>query len=252
MNEEVIRQIAGRDPNELLNATKLCGTRFWSQVCLCVLVCEDLFYEIYDTCEERKMVRFRNKRLLNNCQRSFEKFDKWVKKNKEVYLIRDYGIQVHKRLEKQLRDLFLTFKIYLERHGQKDAVSKANILVAVTLMFYSVDLFDLFFKLYENEWGIDMSGDYLPARIKEAADSFNCFSNDFINPVKNNLNPTENYASVCAFNALIDRLLDEDMLDEAGMEVLKLNDKQEFLEQVERSNTIDILKEKYKVVNGKK
>lgn len=250
MEAELTKQIAGRDPNELLAAARECGAMFWSQVCICVMVGEALFYEVYDTCEERGMVRFNNKRLLKVCQECYGKLDEWIAKNEAKCLILDYGIQAHKRLEKQLTDLYITFKIYLERKGQDDTEFKAHLLVALTIMHYSVDLHDEFFSLYRVQYGIDMSKDYQPARVKAAADSFNRFAENIIKPTKNNLEPTKNYASVCAFNAFVDRLLDDKMIDEAGLEVLKLNHQDVYLEQIERENMrLDRLKEKYKVVS---
>lgn len=236
------------DINVLLAAEKECRTRFWSQVCLCVLVCEELFYEVYDICDERRIIRFNNKKLLKWCKESFDQFDRWLAQSETYCLICDYGIQVHKRLEKQLTDLYLTFKFYLERKGQIYVEFKAHILVALTIMHYSVDLYDEFFCLYKIKFGIDLSQDYQPARIKVAADSFNRFAEDIIQPKKNNLSPTKNYASVCAFHAFIDRLLDGTMLDDAGLEVLKLNHKDEYLKHIERESMgIDRLKGKYKL-----
>lgn len=236
------------DIKVLLSAEKECRTRFWSQVCLCVLICEELFYDAYDICEERGIIRFNNKRLLKMCKESFGKFDRWLAQSEAYCLICDYGIQAHKRLEKQLSDLYLTFKFYLERKGQDDTEFKAHILVVLTIMHFSVDLYDEFFCLYKIRFGIDLNKDYLPARIKVAADNFNSFVENIIQPKKNGLAPTKNYASDCAFHAFIDKLLDSTMIDEAGLEVLKLNHKDEYLKQIERESMgIARLKGKYKI-----
>lgn len=241
-------KITGADPTLMLAAAEDCGARFWSQVCICVMVCENLFYEVYDMCEDRKMTGFHYKKPLKACIGSFDELDNWLKENENQILIRDYGTQVQKRIDRQLRDLYITFKIYLERMGQKDTEIKAHILVVTTLIHYSVDLFDGYFNMYKERYGIDMRDDYMPARIEVVAQNFNTFANLVILPERNKLNPIENYASERAFDALCDRLADEKMIDEAGLEVMKLNHMDDAIKQYERERLgVERLKDKYKV-----
>lgn len=232
----------------IMAIVKDCRARFWSQVAICVIISNEEFMKVWDICEERKIIRFNNKKWLKATLSNFDKFNQWLGKCDEKirFLIMDYGIQVSKRLEKQIRDLYLTFKIYFDRKGQTDTEFKAQVQVAITLIHLAHDLFDNYFDLYHEHFGFDIRQEYMPARLHEADINFEKFAEGIIQPTKYSLCPVKNYASICAFDALADRLLDEKMIDEAGIEALKLNHEDEFLDKIERKKMgVDKLKEKY-------
>lgn len=75
---------------------------------------------------------------------------------------------------------------------------------------------------------------YLPARIIDADNQFFRFADDVIQPARNDLHPCKNWASIKAYEELIEKLMSEKMLDSAGLEALKLNNENEFLNKIER------------------
>lgn len=222
-----------RDPQELLAIVKECGTLFWSEVLICTLIGEQLFYEMYDRCEERGELRFNNKHNLKEAAKCYDKVDAWIGNTPAMALVGDFAIQVHKRLEKQLTDLYITFKVYLERKGQTDCGYKAHVLVATTIIRLSIDLFDNFFDIYKDKCGLDLRNDYIQTRVGIANTYVQKFCNDLLKPEKNGLEPTKNYASVQAFNAFTDKLLDSDTLDAAGLRALQLNNDNKFVLEAE-------------------
>lgn len=237
---------------ELLAIAKDCRARFWSQVALSVLVAEAEFYEIYDICEDRNMIRFNQGKWLKHTLADFQRFDKWIAKcGKEMRnLVCDYGIQMHKRLNIPLRDLYLTFKVYFDKKGLADTEFKAKVQVVMNLINLSCDLFDGYFNVYKDYCGIDFQKDYLPARIKIADNEFYRFADDVIRYSKNDLHPAKHYASKCAYEVFVNCLCDEKIMDETGLEALKLNHEDEFLAKIERENMgFDRLKEKFKIAD---
>ena len=247
------KEVPSIDPNLALAVADDCRGWFWSQVCLCVMVSENLFYEVYDKCDDLGMVRFKNKQYLKECLKSFDKFDEWLKQNEMNCLIRDYGTQVQKRLERQIRDLYVTFKLYLDGKGQKDTEIKSHILVVTTILHFCVDTFDSFFNLYKEKYEFDTREDYMPARIEVAARNFNRFAELVILPERNHLEPTKNYASEQAFDALCKRMYNKKMVDAAGMDALKLNHMDDVIEKIERESIgLERLNEKYKVTTKQK
>ncbi len=245
-----IRKPVITDPNVRLAVAKDCGARFWSQVAVSVMIAERAFYEIYDTCEERKMLKFNQGKWLRKTKECFEKYDAWLSScgQQTVALVTDYGIQMEKMAWRQMRDLYLTFKVYYDKLGLQDTEFKAKVTTAMEYIHLAVDLFDGFFDVYRDSYGVDISDDYKDARIKEADLHFERFAVDVIRSKKVRVEPAKNYASFRAYEALIDKLLDFNVMDKAGEKALELNHEDETLSKIERERMkIDRLQEKFKV-----
>lgn len=235
---------------ESIAVMKDCRARVWSQVIIPVLIAEAEFMKVWDICEERKEIRFNRGKWLRGTLASFEKFREWMKMADQhtKALIDDYAIQVQKRIKREQTSLFVTFRRYFEEHGQKDLDFKANVQMVLTYITLARDLFDGFFDTYQERFGIDLRKEYLPVRIIDADLQFSRFADDVIQPSRNDLHPCKNWASIKAYEELIEKLMSEKMLDKAGLEALKLNNEDEFLSKIERETMgFEKLKEKYNV-----
>lgn len=251
-------QMANAKPSERVELTLKeslavmndCRARFWSQVVIPVIIAEEEFLKVWDICEERKEIRFKRGSWLKGTNGSFEKFREWLKKGDQhtKVLIDDYAIQVSKRIKRQVRSLYATFRCYFEKHGQKDLDFKAQVQVSLTFITLACELFDGFFDIYKEKFGIDLRKDYLPARIIDADVQFSRFADDVIQPARNDLHPCKNYSSIMAYEELCEILMSEKMLDKAGLEALKLNGENDFLNKVEREYMgYEKLKDRFKV-----
>lgn len=227
-----------------------CRARFWSTVVIPVLVAEAEFLKVWDICDERKAIRFKRGSWLKGTQGSFDKFREWMGKGDPhmKVLLDDYAIQVQKRIKRESVSLYVTFRRYFEEHGQKDLDFMAQVQMTLTYITLAVELFDGFFDIYQDNFGIDLRKDYMPARIIDADLQFSRFADDVVQPSRNDLHPCKNWASIKAYEELIEKLMSEKMLDKAGLEALKLNNEDEFLSKIERENMgFEKLKDKYKV-----
>lgn len=227
-----------------------CRSRFWSQVIVPIIIAEIEFLKVWDECEERKMIRFKQGVWLKATKGCFDRFHEWMGRggNEMPRLIGDYGAQMSGLLKYELRSLYATFCSYFLQKGQKDVQFKAQIQVAVSFINLSKELFDGFFDLYSERFGIDLRADYLPARISEADAQFPHFADDVIRYLSNDLHPTKHYPSIKAYQAFCDKLLDEDTLDKAGLRALELNHEDDFLSKIERENMgLHRLKEKFRI-----
>lgn len=227
-----------------------CRSRFWSQVVIPVMIAEVEFLKVWDTCEERKMIRFKQGVWLKASMGSFDKFHDWLKKGElnMQTLIADYAVQVSRQIKRELRSLYVTFRYYFEKKGMKDLDFNTQVEFALVLIHLARDLFDGFFDTYKDRFGIDLRAEYLPARIIDADNNFDKFTDDVLKPGKHELHPCKNYASIKAYEELCDKMLNEDVLDKAGLRALELNHEDEFLSKLERENMgFHKLKEKYNI-----
>lgn len=251
-------QMANAKPSERVELTLKeslavmndCRARFWSQVVIPVLIAEKEFLAVWDICEERKEIRFKRGSWLKGTNGSFEKFREWLGKGDQhmKVLIDDYAIQVAKRVKREIRSLYVTFRRYFEEHGQTDLDFKAQVQLSLTLITLARELFDGYFDIYQEKFGIDLRKDYLPARIIDADLQFTRFADDVVQPARNDLHPCKNWACIQAYEELCEKLMSERMLDKAGLEALKLNNEDEFLNKIERENMgYEKLKDRFKV-----
>jgi hypothetical protein len=225
-----------------------CRARFWSEIVIPLLLAEAEFYKVWDMCEERNIIRFKNKTWLNETQKCFTKFREWLSKcegNTSV-LMDDYAVQMSKRLSREMKSLYVTFYSYFEKEGLTDLPLKAQTQLTISLISMTFDLFDSYFNLYNERFGVDLRKDYLPARIAEASANFGMFAKTLIQPKGKLVKPCSNYSSIKAYEEFCDKLFDEKTLDKAGIKALELNHEDEFLSQLERQKMgLDKLAEKY-------
>lgn len=246
-----------KKPQEKLNfhqaqaVRRDCRARFWSQVAIPVLLAEYYFYDIWDYFDEHNMIRHKNKTWLNTAKGCFEKFHEWLSNSEgnTAVLMADYGVQMSKQLQRESTSLYVTFCAYFEGKGQSDPRFKAQLQMAYTLIHLAADLFDCYFDLYSERFGIDMREDYLPARIMEADTSFAMLVDSYINFKKNGLSPTQNYSSIKAYEAFCDKLFSDKVLDKAGVKALELNHEDEYLEKLRLEKMgVDKLAERFTLV----
>ena len=178
-----------------------CRARFWSQVVIPVIIAEEEFLKVWDICEDRKEIRFKRCSWLKGTNSSFEKFREWLGKGDQhmKVLIEDYAIQILKRVKREIRSLYVTFRRYFEEHGQKDLDFKTQVQVSLVLITLARELFDGYFDVYQKKFGIDLRKDYMPARIIDADLQFSRFADDVVQPVRNDLHPCKNWAEVVTF-----------------------------------------------------
>lgn len=237
-------------PEQRQSVASDCRSRFWSRVVVPLLVAEIEFLKVWDEAEERKMIKFNQGVWLKATKGSFDKFRDWMDEgNAEIRnLIDDYGIQMYKMVKREMRSLYVTFCSYFTDKGLKDVSFKAQVQLSVVLISLARDLFDGFFDLYAERFGVDLREEYLAARVIDADTQFPKFAESVVRYTDNRLNPTAHYPCIKAYQEFCDKLLDDDTLDKAGIKALELNHEDEILAKHEWEKMgFGRLKGKYKV-----
>lgn len=227
-----------------------CRSRFWSQVVVPLMIAEVEFLKVWDICEERKMIRFKQGVWLKASMGSFERFHEWLDKGDTNMrsILSDYTAQVLRLIKREQRSLYVTFRYYFEKKGLQDLDFVTQVEMALVHINLSKELFDGFFDIYKDRFGIDLRGEYMPARITDADNNFDKFTDDVLKPGKYDLHPCKNFASIKAYEEFCNKMLSEDVLDKAGFRALELNHEDEFLSKIERENMgFHRLKEKYNI-----
>lgn len=206
-------------------AERECRSLFYSNVLLIVIIASELFADVWDVCEERKLIKFKQGVQLKKTKSCFDRVDAWVKKlgSHASGLLYDTSVQVQKKIEKPLSDLYSACQRYFEENGQPDAEFKSMVQVCMVMIELSKELFDAHFASFLSQHGYDIRKDYLPVRVGDADTNFFLFADNSINAYINNLKPTEDEDFVRCFNVLADILFDKDIIDEASIVAIKMN-----------------------------
>jgi len=231
-------------------ARREASSLFWTQVVPVIVIAQDEFLKVYDECEERGLIRGHLAKWLTISKSNFDDFFEWLNLGEKRYknLVIDYGIRVSKRMEKTVFDLYLTFKMYFDKRGMDDTRFKAQVEMAMTMIHLARNLWDKFFDLFYEKHGFDIREDYRPACMSDADIFFDKVVQLLLQPDKYKLEPTKNYASIKAFEAFSDKLLDPANIDAAGLDALKWNHFDKEVVEIEREAIgVDKLKDKYKV-----
>lgn len=239
------------DKDTLNEAYENCSTRFWSYCGIAHYMAHEEYLKVYDYYEEHNLIRGFTKRAFKICDEEFQRYNDHLQKDMEErprYLLTDFHNQVYAGLSKQLLDLKLTFKFYYERAGLTDLDNKAQITVTNSIIAMAAELWHNYFDIYKEQYIIDFSKDFQFAKLDNADRLFNEFAEDVVQCKKLGLHPTQNYASVQAFNALCAKMVDEDFLDKNGYKALKFNHFDKELDELERERMgFDRLKERFTV-----
>lgn len=238
------------DKEKLKAAYQNCSKRFWSYCGITHYMAQQEYLKVYDYYDDRNKVRRTLKKMFKDCDEDFNRYDKYVEKNMDKQarnLLIDFHNNVYGGLQKQILDLTLTFKFYYERAGLQDIDIKAQITTASAIISMAADVWHGYFDAYKKEFLIDFSKDYEWARLDRAQHIFSQFTEDICKFRKYNLEPTKNYASVHAFNAICDKMVDDDFMDAVGLKALKFNHYDKEIKEIETAQLgLDRLKQKYK------
>lgn len=213
-----------------------CQCLFWSAISPIHLIVEQEFLKVYDYYDEHNLMRFQTKKLLNEVKSELDKYTEWVNKNMEqkaAAVPYDLATKIYGGLEKELLDLLLTFKFYFERKKMKDADWKAQLQLVLSLFNTYKDISDIFFNKYLNEYHINFRNYYTFADLTKAEQTFFRFYNIVVSPASiEDFAPTKNYASVQAYSAFLNKLVDKDFVDKQSIEALAMNNCMEELAEI--------------------
>lgn len=238
-----------KDKEKLKQAYENCSMRFWSYCGIAHFMAHEEYYKVYDYYDEHHLIQGFAKRVFKECDKEFQRYDDYLNKNMEEnakFLLNDFHNNIYKGLQKPLLDLTLTFKFYYERAGLTDLDMKAQITTTNVIISMAADLWHDYFDIYKSQFVIDFSKDYQWAKLDDSAHFFSQLADDVCKCTKNNLHPTKNYASVQAFNALCEKMVDDKFVDDNGYRALKLNHYDKEVNEIEQSRMgIDKLKAKF-------
>lgn len=233
-NVSTIPRISKKENVE--KAMEDCQSLFWSAISPIHFIVEVEFMKVYDYYEEHNMMRFQTKTLLNEVKSEIDKYTEWVNENMEqkaAAVPYDLANQIYGGLEKELLDLLLTFKFYFERKKIKDADLKAQLQLVLSLFNTCTDITDAFFNKYLDEYHINFRNYYTFADLKKAEQTFFRLYNIVVNPSKiEGFAPTKNYASVQAYTAFLNKLVDADFVDKKSIDALAMNNCVEELAEI--------------------
>lgn len=217
-------------------AMKDCQDLFWSAIAPIHYITYQEFLKIYDYYEEHNLIKFTVKGLLNTVKEEFEKYQEYMSANysSEAYAVPyDLSNNIYKGVEKEILDMNLTFKFYMERNGMKDVEIKSQIQTVSALFDCWRAIWDTFFDRYRKAAHINFEGYYSFANLNVADKTFMRFYRVTINPERyKKYEPCKNYPSVMAFNALADKLTDDKFVDEKSIVALTMNNRVEELAEI--------------------
>lgn len=208
-------------------AIEECQSLFWSAIVPIHYITKQEFLKVYDWYDERNQMKFKVKTYLLEVKKEFDKFHEYVEANydRKAYATPyDLANNIYGGVEKQLLDLRLTFKFYMERKKMKDVELKSQIQLVLALFDCWDTISDEFFARYKEKYCIDFRHYYPYADLTSARQTFKRFYVDIVKPERyEDFDPSKNYSSRMAFEALADKLVDSDFVDEQSIDALMKN-----------------------------
>lgn len=233
-NNVALRNISNKQ--KVNEAMKDCQDLFWSAVAPIHYIAHQEFLKVYDYYEEHNLIRHTAKKLLIPVKEEFEKYQQYMEEN---YTCDGYSVpydlsnNIYGGLEKEIRDLNLTFKFYMERKGMRDVEIKAQIQTALAMFDCWRSIWDTFFDRYKKGYHINFEGYYYFANLSVAEKTFMRFYNDAVKPERyKEFCPQKNYPSVMAYTAFASKLVDENFVDEKAVNSLAMNNRVEELAEI--------------------
>lgn len=204
-----------------------CQNLFWSAVAPIHYVAQQEFLKIYDYYEEHHLMKFTAKKLLNAIKKEFDKYQEYMNDNypTEAYAVPfDLSNNIYAGVEKEILDLYLTFKFYMGRKGMNDVDIKSQIQTTSAMFDCWRSIWDAFFGKYKEECHINFEGYYFFANLDVAEKTFMRFYRETIKPERyKDFVPAKNYPSVMAFKAFVDKITNEDFVDDKSIVALTMN-----------------------------
>ena len=211
----------------------------------------------FDILDERGALRHKIKMLSNKCEKSWEQYHNYMRKNmsKSGYgVIVDYCIQAHANVEQDLtyiriaaHNVFLKYKI-------KDADVCAQLVASVCIGDLLESLWVSYFKLYQRRCGLDFSRYFQYANLKDVYKNIkNAF--DVVYHTKDEITLIYDKSYQNAYNSLGNKITSLKFLDDAAVKAIQMSKETRELyakelaqlEEVKNQSTIDALSNKYKV-----
>lgn len=218
------------------SAMKECQDLFWAAVAPIHYVAQQEFLKVYDYYEENNLMKFTAKGLLNTVKKEFDRYQEYMSANytPDAYAVPfDLCNQIYGGLEKEILDLNLTFKFYMERKGMKNIDIKAQVQTVQVMFDCWKSIWETFFDKYKKEYYINFEGYYYFANLYNAEKTFHRFYVDVIKPERyDGFVPAKNYPSVMAFNAFADKITNDDFVDEKAIASLCMNNRVEELAEI--------------------
>lgn len=236
------------DRSMLEEARCNCRKLFWTSIAPVYLIAQMEFLKVYDWYEEKGLMRFKIKYLLGKTNESLNKMQIYLlqQEEKAKCLEYDFCTKIHQGMEKELLDFKLTCKFYFMRHGLSDCDIKAQVQLAQALINLVCDLYDNILRINKEQYHVDFHKDFPFMDVSNANRYFTQFSDMVIEPKKYNLAVNRNFASIKAFEAIGNKIVDADFIDDASLSALKVNHYEEEVRQIELEKMgVCRLQEKY-------
>lgn len=217
-------------------AIEECQSLFWSAIVPIHFIAEQEFLKVYDWYDEHNLIKFKVKTYLLDVKKEFDKFQEYISANYDSKAYApscDLANNIYGGLQKEILDLRLTFKFYMERKKMKNVELKSQIQLVLALLDCWKNISDGFFDRYKEKYCIDFSSYYPYADLTKARQTFKRFYTDIVKPeCYDGFDPAKNYASKMAFNALADKLVDSDFVDEQSIDALIKNNCMDELAEI--------------------
>jgi len=138
-----------------------CRSLFWSALSPLHFIVEQEFLKIYDYYDEHHLMKFKIKTYMTEIKKEFDKYQEWIEENYESKAFAvpfDLANNIYGAVQKEILDLYLTFKFYFERKGID--TKEPNVQIQTTLALFDCyeDIFDNFFEKFRREYHINFIG----------------------------------------------------------------------------------------------
>lgn len=185
-------------------------------------------YEAYEMLvKDKKRFRFSVKQCANNAKKDFDAYEKMHCRifGDRYRLFLDYLDSVEDEVMPHVQKMYFSIKSVLDKNRESDSALKAKIELARTMIEYSCYIYDRLLNETRKQSGYDFDRWMRPARLTgvlhwwDELEKLICKTDD--KGVTINLNEDANCR--LAFDIIERVLTNEDTLNKAGYEALKLN-----------------------------
>ena len=230
--------------------------RFYATVIPFDYIALTILDDAIDTIEERGLMRHNVKKLVRNIERQRTIFGQLLRSSmsnrkdglgmNRYYLVLNMSNELYKIIEHDIFLLGMSIKSVMDKAGIDDTRFKTGIVMANTMLNFSCQLFDEFFKAYKQRTMADFSRNFTAGRLTGILSDFITISKQLCPDIAGvDFDSDRNCQT--AFTVLNRKIADGDALNTAGERAMREDAVfRRLIEDNERETTEETLRQRYK------
>lgn len=193
------------------------------------------YLKVSDMIDEMGMRKFRIKKHMQKCEAIYDAYTSFYNEHQSTetwYLMQDYGRLFYKELEPKITFLFVAVDNLLLKVGFTNHKLEARSICVEDLLIIIEDTWDIFFETYKQLSGMDFSGEFKQADMREFARNYRVI-HDEINKANYKILDTLPNKSLyvvddpqcrAAMSAIRNYINDPDTMDRAAYQAIQFNE----------------------------